>query len=328
MSFSKDLHKDGYFLLQNILSNDELVVGLSSIQKDKVDYSKIKNYIDTIFLKKIKESTTLTDPKYVKFRFSNNNNSTDASTFHGDIYNHSDIELLPIYTCLCYFDEAQLEIIPGSHKKTGEWSIQSYNKKKILKIIPGDILIFHSNIHHRGIQFNEGNRRLLQVFEVFPDKKTYDEHFPKLVIVQSSKSVFMKNIINPLLYEISKYPIIDFITFLHYILIYNDLQYKIGMMDLPPWEKDNKYISYEPGKRILMEDLIKTNYIDDFNINILCDKNVISVPYSYYYFYFYIIYWIISLLFIYMITKFCYSKKKYFLFGVLFNILFIINSIL
>ena len=134
MSFSKELHKEGYFLLPNVLTKDELLVGLSSIQKNGVDYSKIKDFIDTIFLKKIKETTTLTDPKYVKFRFSNNNNSTDASTFHGDIYNHSSIELLPIYTCLCYFDEAQLEIIPGSHKKTHEWSIQSYNKKKILFI--------------------------------------------------------------------------------------------------------------------------------------------------------------------------------------------------
>mgnify|MGYP000129361887 CR=1 FL=1 len=34
------------------------------------------------------------------------------------------------YTCLCYFDDAQLEIIPGSHKFNNIGSsIESYNKK-------------------------------------------------------------------------------------------------------------------------------------------------------------------------------------------------------
>ena len=176
---NNDIKNDGFILLKKQLTDSELEFGLSSIEDKQVDYKKTKQFIDEIFLYKIKEvSGFITDPRYVKFRLSNNNNSNDASTFHGDIYNKTKSEFLPIYTCLCYFDDAELEIIPGSHKYNNPgWSYQSYNKKQIIHVKRGDILIFHANTHHRGVKFNKmNNRRLLQVFEVFPDKETYDEH--------------------------------------------------------------------------------------------------------------------------------------------------------
>ena len=95
------LDNQGYILLTNILNNNELDIGLSSIEDNKVDYSVVKNFIDNIFFKKIKEnSTVITDPYYVKFRLSNNNNSTDASTFHGDIYNNTNetVKIVPLNT--------------------------------------------------------------------------------------------------------------------------------------------------------------------------------------------------------------------------------------
>ena len=104
-----DIKNNGYLLLRNKLNNKELDFGLSIIEDKKVNYKITKQFIDNIFLVKIKENfNVMTNPLYVKFRLSNNNNSTDASTFHGDIYNKTNSEILPIYTCLCYFDEAQL----------------------------------------------------------------------------------------------------------------------------------------------------------------------------------------------------------------------------
>jgi hypothetical protein len=183
------------------------------------------------------------------------------------------------------------------------------NKKQVIHIKRGDILIFHANLHHRGINYNKtANRRLLQVFDVFPDKPTYDEHFPKLVIVQTSESFLMKQFINPVLYEISKnQTITDCITMVHYVLMYNDLHYKTALMDIPPNQKKDKYISYEPVKRILHEGLIDK---EDLNVNIVCIKDVNTVPHSNYYLLFYILYWIISLIFIYIITKALYSGYK------------------
>jgi Phytanoyl-CoA dioxygenase (PhyH) len=308
----QDIKQDGYILIQNVLTEEELNYGLSCIQDNKVDYSIIKHFIDDIFLPKIQEtSSVITDPTYVKFRLSNNNNSTDASTFHGDIYNNTNSEHLPIYTCLCYFDSAQLEIIPGSHKYNNSgWSLESYNKKQTITVKRGDILIFHSNIHHRGINYNKtGNRRLLQVFDVFPDKETYNEHASKLIIVQSSESVLMKQVIGPILYELSKYPtVIDNITMLHYILMYNDLHYKMALMDIAPYDKIGKYVSYEPGRRRKFEDLMDK---EDLNINIMCDNNVKSVSYSNYYLYFYIVYWILSFILLYIIAKIWYGGYKF-----------------
>jgi hypothetical protein len=307
----KTIQENGYILLSNVLNDNELDVALSCMEENKVDYLKFKHFIDNVFFMKIKQASgVITDPIYVKFRLSNNNNSTDASTFHGDIYNHTDSEILPIYTCLCYFDDAQLEVIPGSNKYNNSgFSIESYNKKQVLDIKRGDILIFHSNLHHRGINYNKTkNRRLLQVFDVFPDKPTYDEHFPKLTIIKTYDSFFMKQVINPCLYEISKnQTVTDYITMIHYILMYNDLHYKIALMDISPFEKKNKYISYEPAKRILLEEI--TNK-EDLNVNIICEKDSNSIPYSNFYLFFYIIYWIVSLILIYVITKFFYSSYK------------------
>jgi hypothetical protein len=303
------MDEDGYILLTNVLTDHDIQVGLSCIQEDRVDYSRLKQFIDQIFLKRIQENVhEISEPSYVKFRLSNNNNSTDASTFHGDIYNHTNTEILPIYTCLCYFDDAQLEIIPGSHKyNNSDWSISTYNKKKVINVNRGDILVFHANMHHRGVNYNKSeNRRLLQVFEVFPDQITYDEYSSKLFIVQTSNNVVIKNIVNPLMYQLSKFPsVIDTITWFHYILMYNDLHYKVGMMDIEPWNKQGNYITYEPGRRVYMEDLKH----EEINVNVMCDNNIQTIQPNRFYFYFYILYWIVSILVIYVIVKLWNGKK-------------------
>lgn len=310
MNLNKDIKNDGFILLTNQLSDSELEYGLSSIEGKKVDYKKTKKFIDEIFLHKIKKkSGVITDPYYVKFRFSNNNNSNDASTFHGDLYNNTGSELMPIYTCLCYFDDAQLEIIPGSHKyNRAGWSIQSYNKRQLITVKRGDILIFHANTHHRGVKFNKTiNRRLLQVFEVFPDKETYDENISKVITVKTHESLIVKNCINPIMYEMAKYPcVINTLTMIHYVLMYNDVLYKMVLMDVNPREKKNNYITYEPSTRLIFNDLVEK---ENLNINIICDENAKSVSYSNYYLYL-IIFWIAMFIVLYLIFKSWKSDYK------------------
>lgn len=304
-----DIHKDGYIILHSVLSAEELENGSHMIDKT-IDYIALKNFIDTIFFPTIiKNQSFITDPKYVKFRFSNNTNSKDASLFHGDIYNHSKIDILPIYTCLCYFDSTQMEIVPGSHLPHNDWSINSYNTKILLDIQPGDILIFHANIHHRGTNFDkEGNRRLLQVFDVFPDANTYNKHSPKLVIVKPKKT---PTIAASILYEVSKHPtIIDTLSFFHYILMYNDLQYKWAFNDISPSDKKDKYVSYEPNERKFVEDV----QIYNENVNIICDKTITTIPYSNYYIYIAILYLIITILIVYIIYELIQYRSRRFRF--------------
>jgi hypothetical protein len=126
------LDDQGYLLLRDVLSEDEMDIVLSSIHT-QVNYPRVKYFIDTVFFKHIQEHCkTFSNPHYVKFRLSDNNNSTDASTFHSDIYNYTPNKTIPIYTCLAYFDNTQMELIPGSHKDKTDWSIQTYNRRVLL----------------------------------------------------------------------------------------------------------------------------------------------------------------------------------------------------
>ena len=299
-----NINNNGYILLKNVLSKQQLETGLRSDNDGIINYQITREFIDQDFIPTISSNTHfMKKPTYFKFRYSNNNNSTDASTFHCDIYNFTDNEIMPIYTCLCYFDKTQLEVIPGSHKKSFRdynSSIDAYQQKKIIDVEPGDILIFHANLFHRGTNFDtKGDRRLLQVFDVFPDDKTYQLYHDKFITVTTSNTVTI-NIINNLSYIISKLPmVIDAICFIHFILVYNDLQYKIALNDLAPWDKTNKLISYEPGKRINYE-LITGK--DPINTNIICGDLNSRDP-SYFYLFFYIIYWIVSLILIYYAGK-------------------------
>ncbi len=126
------------------------------------------------------------DSVYTKYRISNNNNSTDASTFHRDIItNTNKSDLLPtVFTCLTYFDKTTMELIPGSHKQlkmTHSDSFKMYAEKVKLTLNPGDVLVFYSTLLHRGI-FTENlpNRRLIQVFEVFPSIEEFETYSDKI----------------------------------------------------------------------------------------------------------------------------------------------------
>lgn len=307
-----NINDDGYLILKNVLQPEQLRNGLNSDNNGIVNYKIMRNFIDNDFMPTIVANTDfIKNPKYIKFRYSNNNNSTDASTFHSDIYDYTDNELMPIYTCLCYFDKTQMEVIPGSHKRqfhNDNSCISSYNQKKMLTIEPGDIVVFHANMYHRGTNFNkQGNRRLLQVFEVFPDDNSFSSNYDKFLTVITANTSTL-GVINNLSYLTAKIPfLIDNICFPHYVLVYNDLQYKIALIDLPPWDKKNKLITYEPGKRMIYEEITGN---DPINTNIICEKSNTIGP-SYFYLFCYLIYWIVSLYVIYYIGKW-FIKKNYF----------------
>lgn len=302
------LQNDGYILIENKKYKKEFNDSLNIFYKNNdTDYKKLKNFIDKqyypTFNKIINNNQKI---YYGKFRFSNNNNSSDASTFHGDIYNHTNQNIINIYTCLYYFDNAYLEIIPETHRKDyliNHNNHSSYKNKKKILIKAGTFVIFHSNIHHRGSEFSDGNRRLLQIFDVCFGLRDYKLYKSKLIIVKTYDSHFIKFMTN-YAKKIFKNNKRENITYIHYFLVYYDLQYKLGFMaDLSPNEKKNKLISYESASRINYDKCkIKEN-----NINIICDYNIKHCGPGYYYFYCYIVYWLISLSIFYFIW---YKSKK------------------
>ena len=106
-----ELNKNGYIILKNSIYPSDIPNDISSI-KEKVNYTQIKEFIDNKFIPIIKRKLPyFSNPNYTKFRYSNNNNSIDASIFHQDVYNNSDFKTMPIFTALVYFDKAELRKI-------------------------------------------------------------------------------------------------------------------------------------------------------------------------------------------------------------------------
>jgi hypothetical protein len=265
---------NGYVVYKKKLSNEEQKMAISCIDKDSqmVDYSILKTFIDNYFLPKIPFS----NPVYVKARISNNNNSIDASVLHSDVYNFTSEKEIPVYTALCYFDKAQLELIPGSHLKPRESFIELNNKRIVLDLEPGDIVLFNAAIMHRGVNFTkEGDRRVLQVFEIFPSQEIYNETIGKLLTVDTSSKYNSKNL---LYYAAQIKWLIEIINFIGFYLSYNNLKYKLFGMDLPPWQKRGRYITYEPGGRVHYTE----GLVDKININVVF-KDTEIVKYSHFY---------------------------------------------
>jgi hypothetical protein len=97
------MNDDGYIVLKHVLSPKQLQNGLRSDQHNVIDYKMMKQFIDNDIMPIVIQNTKfMKKPKYIKFRYSNNNNSTDASTFHSDVYDFTNNEIMPIYTCLLF----------------------------------------------------------------------------------------------------------------------------------------------------------------------------------------------------------------------------------
>ena len=89
--------------------------------------------------------------------------------------------------------------------------------------------------------------------------------------------------------------------------MYNDLHYKFALIDIAPYDKVNKYISYEPGRRRLMEELYEK---EELNVNIICDNRANYVSCSNYYLFFYLICFILILIVFYVIKKTRHGNYK------------------
>lgn len=275
------------------ISKHEQEYILSCLEEDGVNYEKVKHFIDTMFLPKLPFS----DPVYIKSRFSNNNNSIDASVFHSDVYNYTDDREIPIYTALCYLDKAQMELIPNSHIKPNASPIEELNKAIMIQLNPGDILVFNARLVHRGKNFSNGNRRLLQVFEIFPTRELYEQYSPNYFTVDTSGQR------STMLYHVAKIPwLISIVNFIVYFLHYYDLKYVMSLSDLPPWQKYGHYITYEPGGRVKYTPGLK----DVINKNIIFVDSPIVKTSS---FYFYLLLILLIILFRKTILRFIKKLK-------------------
>jgi hypothetical protein len=190
-----ELHKRGFVHLKSALSPDEIAQGISTIQGQELNYTAMEKFVTGPFLGKIDRKFGWSTV-YTKYRVSDNNNSVDASAFHRDIFPINGAGAggaPPVYTVLTYFDKTVMEVIPGSHNETemSYWhALQRFSDAERLTIEPGDMLIFHATLLHRGI-FTEkqAHRRVLQVFDCFPSNDVFQQYNEKICHIPGTETL-------------------------------------------------------------------------------------------------------------------------------------------
>lgn len=182
----QNLDAQGYMIMRNVIPLQAIRDIRKSITGTRVNYWQNKEFIDLYIIPIVKAATRWASPSYYKFRTSNNNNSSDAGVFHRDLNNFTTTkEIWPIYTCVCYIDGGIMELIPGTYKTPAMDNYQCYKsffKTKIIHLDPGDLLLFHCLTIHRGIFSDKMvNRRLIQVFEIYPTAEIREKYSKKVI---------------------------------------------------------------------------------------------------------------------------------------------------
>jgi hypothetical protein len=247
-----NLSMDGFHIFRNIINEKEINIGKKCFNKTKINYLNIKNFINNTILKTV--NYKLENPLInIKYRASNNNNSIDASALHRDVINHKSHTTMNIFTCLIYLDNATMELIPKSHNKSviNYDEIIPYFKNRIkINIKPGDILLIHSSLIHRGIYYNikTNNRRLIQLFDcVF---KTEHPLITNNIFHTSHKND--NNLYSNLMYYISKIKlIINIINFIYYLNTARGYGFNLNVFKKLKLKKNYKFISLESNKRYI-----------------------------------------------------------------------------
>ena len=263
----EDLELNGYFLLKNKLSNNEINYLNYSILDNLVNYSNIQSHIDNNLISIVNESFNW-NIIYCKYRVSNNNNSTDASIFHRDIINYTNSYKCPCYTLLIYLDNTIMEFIQYSHLQpnmnVSTAFINYFKNKIIINIEIGDILIINSALIHRGIfSKNKNNRKLIQIFDVFKNRIDYDKYSNLFIHIPSSLNENNYYIRKLCMIISKKYLLISFISFILYFNAACGYNYNTYHT------KSNKYISSEGSQNRL---IVISNSLQENNKYIICQN--------------------------------------------------------
>jgi hypothetical protein len=153
--------KNEYVIHRDVLTKKEIQEILSCFEKNDInthcfEYKRKQLYL----LKKIKKRLNKNYFNVGMARYSHGNQNFDAQQFHRDIKPlpfYSWFKKYPnVYTIVCAFDD-----------------LYHQQGKDKIKLCPGDILVFNAFNLHKGLNmdFNQGNRRILQYFHVFFDQK-------------------------------------------------------------------------------------------------------------------------------------------------------------
>jgi len=259
---NEDLYQNGFVVIRNCVKPSTIEQFRNSVGKKNVDYKGLPPVLHDV--KDCLHEIVGWKPVISKFRVSNQENKIDASFLHNDVKNLSRTNTsIPCYTVLLYGDKGRMQLIPNSHHNTHISIIHAiYDLKKLvtIDIEPGDLLIFNSSIIHRGIFFNTvEDRRLIQMFEVYPNEETFDRFATMVDTSYVNKSPILNTLQN-INHTTSTHPVINEIT--NIIMYFN---YRMGnqpQLNKVPDRYNPMFASNETKRRLdSMDDTTMNVYV-------------------------------------------------------------------
>ena len=256
-----NLNTYGYIVLRNVVDVNRIHYAQNQINS-KVNYYKLKKYLDNDMINNVNRKLGL-HLDYTKYRVSNNNNSTDAASFHRDLQSYTN-KLPRVFTVLSYLDISHMELVPYTHKNI---TIPVTSMKNMLdnritiKMNPGDILIFYATLVHRGIFYNSNNknRRLIQLFDCVDinDKDKYREEILHIPCRNNCSSLV--NYINLTLNK--SYIISEILNYISTIITFRGYGYSYYGLKYITNDKKIKYLSTEANKNRLYNGKNKDKFL-------------------------------------------------------------------
>ena len=160
----KNLQKDGFCILKNILSKKEIEMLKSECEND--DYKQAKerliNNKKLVKLLKTKLGEKYEFQDYV-FIIKKSAIHTCHRDSNGDFFNEG--QKYPSYTMLIFLEKMDkcLGVIPESHKDVNSFNINMSDKVVNLLCNPGDGILFNANLIHVGALNNTDDNLRIQM---------------------------------------------------------------------------------------------------------------------------------------------------------------------
>jgi hypothetical protein len=191
------ISEPGYFIMDNLLSENQVAVVLS--YWDKRDFVSIKHFFlnNKHIISKIHE---VLPQEYVLIDYTYVIENSSIHTFHRDYTSSKNYNNLkyPSYTMILYLDKSDtgLNIIPGSHRDNSY--VYIHNQAKKLHFVPGTAVIFDADILHAGsIVHNDIKRRCIQ-FKIIHKEDIHKlpslQNYHVLINRPNNKSISLKEV--------------------------------------------------------------------------------------------------------------------------------------
>jgi hypothetical protein len=188
-----------------------------------------------------------------KYSVSNQDNRIDASFLHTDVKNLSRTNTpIPCYTVLLYGDGGRMQLIPSTHRRAHESLICAaidLTRIMTIEVAPGDLMIINTSLIHRGLFWDvERDRRLMQIFEVYPNQATFDRFAPMVSTTHASESSRLR-MLRAIHRKASLRPGVNAVTNMLMYINYR-LGYQPQLNTTVPAEYDPMFASNEPRRRL------------------------------------------------------------------------------